>query len=127
VHAFVVKPVARPVLLERIRRSLAQPAPTTSVEAYQAIEIPPTLGAEPPAPPPPVAPVAPSPAVGRRWPEVLTALSEVREDQVLSRDVVNQNGRLLINAGTKLTRRFIDRLTDLVELDSSLAEVWIRV
>jgi len=127
VHAFVVKPVAKPVLLARIRRSLEQAAPTTPVAAYQAIEIPPTLGAEPVVEPPPAEARAPVPQPGSGGPEVLLALGEVRENQVLSRDVANQNGRLLINAGTKLTRRFIDRLLDLVEIDPSLAQIWVRI
>jgi CheY-like chemotaxis protein len=115
VHAFVVKPVARPVLLERIRRGLAQPTPAVPVEAYRAIELTPAPGA------------GPAPPAGGAGPDRQTPLNEVRDGQVLSRAVASHDGRRLVDAGTALTRRWIDRLTDLVELDPSLAQVWIRL
>lgn len=122
VSAFLVKPVSEEVLRQRLRRILAEDRARLDPAAYRAVELPwepkRDLATE-------VLLAAPEFNPASKRPEMRIALSDVPLDAVLARDVMAQNGAMILPAGTVMTGKVIARLEDLRGLDPTLDQIWI--
>ncbi len=57
---------------------------------------------------------------------VACTLETVRENDILARPLMTQNGNILMNAGQRLRGDVIKRLKDLSELNIEIGTIWIR-
>jgi len=59
--------------------------------------------------------------------EQAVAIADMPADAELSRDLLFQNGRLLLSAGSRLSPRIRDRLAELVAMSVLPSTAWIRI
>lgn len=126
VSAFILKPVSGAQLGARVARSISQPPPVRDAAHYGAIDLP-DLAVTLPS----VA-VRSSPAIMMAEIEasnegiVLMELEEVPTNAVLGRDIYSATGQLLLAKGRPLNRSMLDRLSDLLDVNESLRQIWVR-
>jgi CheY-like chemotaxis protein len=143
VDAFVLKPVEREVLIERVLRALDRTAPIASIASYAAVTAdgrPRPLSAVALAPAPPTKALnvtvealldvvaepelepepSPTPAVH------MVPLADVRPNSILARDIhLASTSQLLVAAPVIMTRALIDRLLDLRNIHDGHAHVFV--
>lgn len=125
VNAFLSKPTSFDVIKSRIERILTTEREIKKAEVYAGIEVPTqitlstdTKRAEAPIQLIPI-------RKGDKAYGVCVPLEEVPADAILARDIDGPDGYVLVPAGTKMTRRLLDHLQDLLHLDACVAQMWI--
>ncbi len=144
--AFVLKPVDRKSLIDRIERVLENTVPTATAAHYAAVAggsrivaLPVTVGQAPPTKPLQISAdaIAVTPDFGaRRSPareagsaEAVAvahrvALGSVKANSILAQDIcVSNTSTLLLGAPTILTRAMLDRLADLQQIHNTYSYV----
>jgi hypothetical protein len=145
VNAFLGKPVAVAVLTGRLERVFGEAKNIQPPDIYEKIILPAEVLPEPEE-------VCKTPAVVLKAPSVIKSsltpaptsrpvpikaktelpkgiqkkLEDVPENSLLTRDIVSENGALLLAAGTYLSRRLLVRLQDLKDIEKDLHKVWIE-
>ena len=133
INGFIVKPVSQGALASRLARVFGEEIRTVRPESeYAKVDV--RLGFDEPPPeraglpekaglptrPLPVPPEAPD--VGM----VRIALTDVVPGSVLAKDVIIPSGLVIVGKGTLLSKRLIQRLKDLADLNIVIEHVWIR-
>jgi two-component system chemotaxis response regulator CheY len=146
VNAFLGKPVAVAVLTGRLERVFSEAKNIQTPDFYEKIILPAEVLPEPEE-------VRKVPAVVLKGPSAIKSsltpqatarpaqpvnaktelprgvhkkLDEVPENSLLTRDIVSENGALLLAAGTTLSRRLLVRLQDLKDIEKDLNKVWVE-
>ncbi len=146
VDAFLVKPVSRKALHQRVERMVTEQRAEADIAKYKRIDVDTPFkemmdaqakanaSTLKPAAKPRIAgavAAASTGVAGGNHPMkeikggVKRQVSEIQEGQYVSRSVYNSNGALLIGAGTKLNKRLIQKLNDLRELSGDVEEIWV--
>jgi CheY-like chemotaxis protein len=127
-NAFVVKPVSRTSLLEKIRRAMSTPINLKPGKAYAEVTVPEAIGGVRRASDQSIE----APFVGQDVPPVadgrteLLPLAEITEGMMLATDVKGQSGAVLIPGGTQFGKELLAKLGDLRELGGIGEVLWIR-
>jgi CheY-like chemotaxis protein len=132
--AFVLKPVIREDLIERVLRILEHSVPIQAASAYAAVGSGPAIDQIAVAPAPPTKPLPVTiQALLRPAAEAWTVgephkvpLGEVKPNSVLAQDIfILDSSRLLLAAPAILTTATLDRLKDLGRLHDSYAHLTV--
>ncbi len=126
-NAFIAKPVSAKQLGERIERMFTRPVPIREAAVYASLELPDFGLPLPPGALVNAGVLHKAPPAERAPAEVLKDLAALKAGDVLSRHLRGSSGHLLLAAGLALNASMIDRLSDLAELDETLANVWVAV
>jgi CheY-like chemotaxis protein len=125
--AFVLKPIGRDELAERVLRVVERRTKIAPAETYAAVSVRSSTVPDPPSVARPLPPVSPSTKgpVPATIPDgaKLLALNLVPADSILATDVIGSDGQTLMRAQTLLTRNLLTRLADLRGLQSAMSEL----
>ncbi|MBP2232398.1 CheY-like chemotaxis protein [Azospirillum agricola] len=122
VNAYVVKPVTRETLFQRLERAWTLPFDLKPAEVYRKVEIPSPFGPErvrkPAAPVPLPTPPGPHPCEpAARSARVETRVADLTPGVILAAAVRgNNDGSIILPAHIRLDRALIARLSDLAEI-----------
>jgi len=116
--AFLAKSAGPDAIKERIARALTEKAAVKPSDQYLAVPLP-----DVEKPPPADGSPSSLPAPGPRAVEM--PINEVEPGAIVDRDVVTEEGSLLLAEGTVLSRSYLGRLSDLAEI-IDLDRIWGR-
>ncbi len=134
VDCFLIKPITAAVMNERLVRVLSTDRPVKSPYDYHDVDLDSAIqvaeaavgaNAEIPAivsPGDRSGEPRPAPPDGRDQPVDLTS---VRNGVILAKPIATTSGHVLLQAGTELDQRTIERLQDLAEIDPNLKQIYI--
>jgi len=117
--AFIKKDAGPQAIRERIERTLKEKATTKTASAYHQVSIP-EISIDKPFPAPTVSNSEPSGESAKELPII-----EVEEGSIVDRDVLSEDGYVLLSEGTELTTANLNQLSDLSEI-IDLQTVWVR-
>lgn len=118
-NAFVKKPVPDQDALEsRLKRVLSEVTELKNTDEYQFIKIPDVMPKS--SGDAPNQDTSPAPAKSFEVP-----IEEVEAGAIVARDVVTDNGEVLLSAGTIISVSYLNRLCDIAEI-IGLPSIWIN-
>ena len=118
-NAFVRKSEGLDMLKDRIARVLGETLEIKEEDVYRSVEIPDITITVPPA----TRPHEPAPTPSKAY-EV--PIEEVEEGAVVARDVMTEEGNLLLMAGSVLSASSLNRLRDVSEI-IELPSIWVEM
>ncbi len=118
-NAFVRKSEGLDMLKDRIARVLGETLEIKESAVYRSVEIPDITMTIPPA----ARPNEPAPTTTKAY-EV--PIDEVEEGAVVARDVMTEEGNLLLMAGSVLSASSLNRLRDVSEI-IELPSIWVEM
>jgi len=116
--AFVTKNAHADTIREKIARVLSEKAAGNSPDHYRLVGLPDVAQ---PVPARPLSPASPSPDAAVES----LSIDEVSAGAVVDRDIVTEEGTILVAEGTALTASHLRRLSDLSEI-IGIDRIWIR-
>jgi len=122
VNAFILKPVSRNSLWEKVQRVLSDERPLRAIAAYAAVQIIDEAGAIISAPPAPDAPVEDW-QKNVRW----LALETVQPGAVLASNLQSGRGTLLLRQGTILSAGILQKLLDVQGMNGVSGKIPIKM
>jgi CheY-like chemotaxis protein len=122
VSAFILKPVSRNTLWEKVQRVLKGALPTRPVAAYAAVEIPDEAGAV-------IRPLPEPEPQGEDWERNIRwlLLETVQPGAVLAGDLKSGRGTLMLRHGTVLSESILQRLMDVQGMSGVSGKIPIKV